>query len=150
MSLLGMLFTVLSLALWQTALAASGTDWRSKTIYQVLTDRFARTDGSTTATCDTGTGDYCGGSWQGIIDQLDYIQNMGFDAVWISPVTQQLDGLTADGAAYHGYWQTNIDAVNSNFGAASDIQNLAAELHSRNMVRSRGTVILRTISRIAD
>jgi alpha-amylase len=24
---------------------------------------------------------YCGGSWEGIINNLDYIQNMGFDAV---------------------------------------------------------------------
>ncbi|KAK4503775.1 hypothetical protein PRZ48_004690 [Zasmidium cellare] len=125
--------SLLSLALCRTTLAASGADWRSRTIYQIVTDRFARTDGSTTATCDTSVGDYCGGSWQGIIDQLDYVQNMGFDAIWISPVTQQLDGLTADGAAYHGYWQTNIDAVNQHFGSASDIQNLAAELHSRNM-----------------
>lgn len=53
--------------------------WRSQSIYQVLTDRFARTDGSTTAACDLS--EYCGGTWQGIISQLDYIQDMGFTAV---------------------------------------------------------------------
>lgn len=63
------------------ALAASAADWRSKSIYQVVTDRFARTDGSTTASCDTSAQLYCGGSWQGLIDKLDYIQNMGFTAV---------------------------------------------------------------------
>jgi glycosidase len=43
--------------------------------------RFARADGSTTTTCNTGDGMYCGGSYQGIIKKLDYIQNMGFSAV---------------------------------------------------------------------
>jgi alpha-amylase len=62
-------------------LALSPAGWRAQSIYQVLTDRFARTDGSTTATCNTGDQVYCGGSWQGIINHLDYIQNMGFTAV---------------------------------------------------------------------
>jgi hypothetical protein len=63
------------------ATALSPADWRAQSIYQLLTDRFARTDGSTTATCNTQDGVYCGGSWQGVIDKLDYIQNMGFTAV---------------------------------------------------------------------
>lgn len=61
------------------AAALSPAQWRSKSIYQVLTDRFALTDGSTTASCDTNL--YCGGTWQGIINKLDYIQGMGFTAV---------------------------------------------------------------------
>ena len=63
------------------ALAASPAEWRSRMIYQVLTDRFAQTDGSTTAPCNAGDGVYCGGTWQGIINRLDYIQDMGFTAV---------------------------------------------------------------------
>jgi hypothetical protein len=62
-------------------LALSPAGWRSQSIYKVLTDRFARTDGSTTAACNTGSQIYCGGTWQGIINYLDYIQNMGFTAV---------------------------------------------------------------------
>ena len=69
------------LAVVSTASALSPAAWRSQSIYQVLTDRFARTDGSTTATCNTGDQVYCGGSWQGIINKLDYIQGMGFTAV---------------------------------------------------------------------
>lgn len=64
-----------------TVSALSPAEWRGQSIYQVITDRFARTDGSTTAACDTGEGSYCGGTWQGIIKHLDYIQNMGFTAV---------------------------------------------------------------------
>ncbi len=55
-------------------------DWRGRSIYQVMTDRFGPT-GTTMPSCDTGKRQYCGGTWQGLIDRLDYIQNMGFTAV---------------------------------------------------------------------
>lgn len=40
--------------------------------------------------------------------QLDYIQGMGFTAIWITPVTEQLPQDTGDGEAYHGYWQQKM------------------------------------------
>jgi hypothetical protein len=61
--------------------ALTPAQWRGQSIYQVLTDRFARTDGSTTASCNTANQAYCGGTWRGIINKLDYIQGMGFTAV---------------------------------------------------------------------
>jgi hypothetical protein len=64
-----------------SSFAATPDEWRSRSIYQIVTDRFARTDGSTTAACNAGLGQYCGGTWNGIANQLDYIQGMGFDAV---------------------------------------------------------------------
>ena len=70
--------------------ALSPDQWRQQSIYQVLTDRFARTDGSTTAPCDPSASRYCGGTWQGIVQKLDYIQGLGATAVWISPFVQQL------------------------------------------------------------
>lgn len=81
------------------ASALSPAEWRSQSIYQVLTDRFARTDGSTTAACNTQDGVYCGGTWQGIINKLDYIQNMGFTAVSPQiPTPRQM--LTNDRSGY--------------------------------------------------
>lgn len=127
--------TVLGLAATsQIVNAAGSSSWRSRSIYQVVTDRFALTNGSTTSPCATELGLYCGGTWQGIINELDYIQGMGFDAVWISPVTAQLAGNSGDGSSYHGYWQTDIDSLNSAFGTEADLQNLAAALHARGMV----------------
>ena len=63
--------------------AASAADWRSRTIYQLLTDRFYGS--ANTPTCNN-LGSYCGGTFSGIVSKLDYIQGMGFDAIWISPV----------------------------------------------------------------
>lgn len=77
--------------------ALSAAEWREQSIYQVVTDRFARTDLSTTASCNTADQVYCGGTWRGLISKLDYIQGMGFTAVWISPVVKQIDGNSRDG-----------------------------------------------------
>lgn len=56
-------------------------------------------------------GQYCGGGYRGITNNLDYIQGMGFDAIWISPIVANRDG------GYHGYWATDIDGLNDNFGS---------------------------------
>jgi len=120
-----------SLAFFTVAQALSPSAWRAQSIYQVMTDRFARTDGSTSATCDLGT--YCGGTWKGLINHLDYIQDTGFTAVWISPVVENLNASTADGSSYHGYWAQDIYAVNTNFGSATDLISLSDALHKRGM-----------------
>ncbi len=77
--------------------ALSAAEWRKQSIYQVVTDRFARTDLSTTASCNTADQVYCGGTWRGLISKLDYIKGMGFTAVWISPIVKQIDGYSQDG-----------------------------------------------------
>jgi alpha-amylase len=69
------------LCLLHVASAATPAEWRTRIVYQVMTDRFALTDNSTTAPCNTAEQVYCGGTWQGIINKLDYIQDMGFTAV---------------------------------------------------------------------
>lgn len=66
-----------------------------------MTDRFATSDDSS-AECNTADRKYCGGTWKGIINHLDYVQNLGFDALWISPVVANLEGDTPYGEAYHG------------------------------------------------
>ncbi|KAI3318385.1 glycoside hydrolase family 13 protein [Xylariaceae sp. AK1471] len=114
-----------------SAHALSTNDWKKQSIYQVVTDRFAKTDGSTNACSDFRS--YCGGTWQGLIKKLDYIKNMGFTAIWISPIVKNLDTQTAYGYAYHGYWAQDIYSLNSHFGTAADLKQLSTELHNRGM-----------------
>ncbi|KAJ4483787.1 glycoside hydrolase family 13 protein [Lentinula aciculospora] len=123
----------LSLSAVRSSFAANAEEWRSRSIYQVMTDRFARTDGSTTAACDSSSTSYCGGSWKGIESKLDYIQGMNFTAIWISPTIEQITGDTYEGEAYHGYWPKNYYNVNSNFGSSSDLQDLVNAAHVRGM-----------------
>jgi alpha-amylase len=95
-----------------------------------LTDRFAL-EGGGTAQCITDDRKYCGGTYRGIIDKLDYIQHLGFDAVWISPIVANVEGFTAYGEAYHGYWAQDIYKLNPHFGSADDLLALSDALHSR-------------------
>lgn len=59
--------------------------------------------------------------------KLDYIQELGFDAIWISPVVDNYD------LGYHGYWARDIYAINPNFGTAEDLKELIAECHQRDI-----------------
>ncbi|OQE06679.1 hypothetical protein PENVUL_c017G05970 [Penicillium vulpinum] len=122
-----------TLLLWQMVAALTPAQWRSQSIYFLLTDRFGRTDNSVTANCNVQDRNYCGGTWQGIINHLDYIQGMGFTAIWITPVTKQLSQNTGDGTSYHGYWQQDLYNVNPNHGTSDDLKALSKALHDRGM-----------------
>jgi len=114
---------ILCFAFLAVVLSATPDQWRSRTIYQVLTDRFARTDGST-APCQN-LSDYCGGTFQGLMNHLDYIAGMGFDAIWISPIVANTQG------GYHGYWAQNFSQINPYFGSATDLINLVKAAHAK-------------------
>ncbi|THC88087.1 hypothetical protein EYZ11_012469 [Aspergillus tanneri] len=123
------------------SLAARTAEWKSRSIYQTMTDRFARTDGSTTAPCNTTEGLYCGGTWRGTINHLDYIQQMGFDAIMISPIIENIKGHVSYGEAYHGYWPLDLYSLNSHFGTHQDLLDLSDAIHSRGMFLMMDTVI---------
>lgn len=113
------------------SLAATAEQWAERSIYQIMTDRFALTNGSTSHQCDILR--YCGGTWKGITSKLDYIQSMGFTAIQISPVVKNFPENTAYGEAFHGYWPQDWYALNENFGTSDDLKELSRELHSRDM-----------------
>lgn len=52
--------------------AADVDEWKSRSIYQVMIDRYAHDDGSTDQTCELYK--FCGGTWKGLMNKLDYIQ----------------------------------------------------------------------------
>jgi len=71
-----LIVTLLLLLASSTSLffASAGTpdEWRTRTIYQLLTDRFAQTQGNTQP-CNN-LQQYCGGTFKGIINDLPYIK----------------------------------------------------------------------------
>lgn len=78
-------FSIIVLGLLHTSLAADTAQWKSRNIYFALTDRLARDNDTGGSSCqDLST--YCGGTFQGLQSKLNYIQGMGFDAIWITPV----------------------------------------------------------------
>jgi alpha-amylase len=114
--------------------AMDAEQWRNRTIYQVLTDRFAIQEGKEVKKCDPTIGIHCGGTWRGLYEHLDYIQNMNFDAIWISPIVANMPDWTSDGEAYPGYWQQNLYEINLAFGSEDDLNELIAEIHRRGML----------------
>jgi glycosidase len=72
---------------------------------------------------------YHGGDLKGVIDHLDYLQELGVTAVWLTPILAN----NPAGRDYHGYGATDMYAVDPRLGTLADYQRLAAELHRRRM-----------------
>ncbi|KAI9572501.1 glycoside hydrolase family 13 protein [Boletus coccyginus] len=123
---------------------------RAPSTRHVMTDRFALQDISNgtayNVPCNTSALQYCGGTWRGIIDHLDYIQGMGFDAIWISPPFSNVEGQTPMGEAYHGYWPQDLTKLNSHFGTVKDLKNLSDSLHVRGMYLMVDVVVNHMVS----
>jgi neopullulanase len=69
-----------------------------------------------------------GGDYKGIVDHLDYLQQLGITTIWITPPYQNHEP-----DSYHGYGATDMYAVDEHFGSMHDLQALAEELHRRGM-----------------
>ncbi|KAK4185417.1 glycoside hydrolase [Podospora australis] len=113
------------------ASAAGIEEWKTRSVYQVMTDRYARTDGSTDHECEAHL--FCGGTWKGLMNKLDYIQDMGFTAIQISPIVKNIEEHTAVGDAYHGYWVEDNYSLNDKFGTEKEFKDLVAELKKRDI-----------------
>ena len=136
--------TLAALILATAACAASETplttevgDWRDEVIYQIVVDRFENGDPSLGG--ETGVdvipGDlrrYQGGDWPGVTSRLDYIERLGVTAIWISPVVDNVHR-TPEQDGYHGYWASDFTRVNPHFGSLTDLQELVAEAHARDI-----------------
>jgi len=88
--------------------------WQSAVFYQIYPKSFQDTDGD-------GIGDL-----KGILSRLDYLQQLGIDGIWMSPVcaSPQVD---------NGYDISDYCAIDPMFGTMEDMENLIAEAKKRNI-----------------
>lgn len=70
-----------------------------------------------------------GGDIRGIINSLDYLQKMGFTAVWLNPVLE--NNMTQ--VSYHGYSTTDFYKVDPRYGSNDEYRELNTELDKRGM-----------------
>lgn len=86
--------------------------WKSAVFYQVYPKSFQDTNGD-------GIGDL-----PGVIQRLDYLQKLGIDGIWLSPVyaSPQKD---------NGYDISDYRAVNPDFGTMEDLEELIAQAEER-------------------
>ena len=88
--------------------------WKEAVFYQIYPRSFCDGNGD-------GTGDLLG-----IINKLDYLQRLGVDALWLSPI---YDSPNDD----NGYDIRDYDKIMEEFGTMEDFERLLAEVHKRGM-----------------
>ena len=139
-------------------------DYRNANIYFVMVDRFNNADSSNDASYGRKKdgkeeiGTFHGGDLKGVIEKLDYIKNLGTDAIWLSPIVEQVHGFVGGGDsgsfpfyAYHGYWTRDFTKIDENFGSEDDLKMLVDEAHKRGLKVLMDAVINHTgYSTLAD
>ena len=137
------------------ALAQPPADYRSRTIYFIVTDRFhphqpyspfvdpEYPDSTNSVNCfevlcpaEEQWRKYWGGDIAGLEEKLDYLHRLGVFAVWVTPLMENVrayEGGTGYGTGYHGYWVQNYDRPSAHFGTWDDVSSLSEQLNARSM-----------------
>lgn len=122
---------------------------RKQVIYLVLTDRFFNGDPTNDNREHAGENDpsrkdltkFHGGDVVGVRKKLGYLQGLGVNTIWITPVYKQVAMLKSANkvgmAGYHGYWPDFTDpddaAMDARFGTKDELKDLIAGLHEAKM-----------------
>lgn len=105
-------------------------------IYQVMVESFI--DGDSNADYDLAYGpSEHKGDIQGIINSLDYIQSLGMNAIWLTPVFESVAISGQDQWASRldgtGYYTSNYFAIDPKFGTDTQFKTLVDEAHKRGL-----------------
>ena len=117
--------------------SANRDSYTSKDVfYLIMPDRFANGDATNdsvpqlTEKVNRNNRDgRHGGDLKGIINQLDYLKNLGTTTLWLTPVCEDNEPKTT----YHGYAQTDLYKIDARYGSNEDYQKLSQELKKRDM-----------------
>lgn len=109
----------------------------SDAIYLVVPDRFANGDSTNDVVAGMKEnkinrafpGGRHGGDIRGIIDHLDYIRDLGFTAIWPTPMLEN----DMPAYSYHGYAITNHYKVDPRYGTLEEYKELSAKMRQRGM-----------------
>ena len=122
-------------------------DWDESVVYFMVTDRFfdGNESNNTASGADTygdNPGLYHGGDFAGVTAKLDYLQDLGVNTIWITPIVENVKGVavTDEGsedvpynAAYHGYWASDFTKLNPTLGTTEEFETMISEAHKRGM-----------------
>ena len=117
----------------QGTLFPSPEDWRDQWIYFLMLDRFNNPKAPPrNLPFDAEFSKFQGGTYNGVRDQLKYLQQMGVGAIWLSPV---LKNPQFDDHAYHGYGIQNFLSAEPRFASSpdkadSELRQLVDEAHA--------------------
>ncbi|PEX69183.1 alpha-amylase family glycosyl hydrolase [Bacillus cereus] len=101
-------------------------EWRDEVIYSIMIDRFNNGEPKNDKQLEVGNFEgYQGGDIRGIIKRLDYIKEMGFTTIMLSPLFES--------GKYDGLDVRNFKKVNEHFGTDNDVKELVKEAHAKGM-----------------
>lgn len=108
----------------------------SDVFYLIMPDRFANGNPNNDNTPDTAekadrsnpNGRH-GGDIEGIIQNLDYLNDLGITTIWTTPMLEDNEPVFS----YHGYAQSDYYKIDPRFGTNEDYKRLADEMHKRDM-----------------
>ncbi|QOW08852.1 alpha-amlyase [Kaistella flava (ex Peng et al. 2021)] len=118
--------------------SADRNSFSSKDVmYLIMPDRFANGDPSNDsqpnltekANRNLPSGRH-GGDLRGIINNLDYLQNLGVTALWLTPANEDNEKNTS----YHGYAQTDLYKIDGRYGTNEEYLELSRDLQKRGMM----------------
>jgi len=108
----------------------------SDVMYLLMPDRFANGDKSNDSIIGMNQGynrkdtyGRHGGDIKGIADNLDYIKDMGFTAIWINPLLEN----DQPKESYHGYAITDFYKIDRRFGSNDDYKKLVEKCHQKGL-----------------
>ena len=110
--------------------------WDQGVLYFVFVDRFA--DGDTSLDTSEGADvDYAGGDWAGVLDRLDWLEELGVTTIWLTAPQDNAEGAWdgdcgATYSGYHGYWPDGT-GLEEHFGDEDALRALIEGAHARNM-----------------
>lgn len=122
-------------------------DWDEAVVYFMMTDRFfdgneSNNKASGEKTYGKNPGLYHGGDFAGVTAKLDYLQDLGVNTIWITPIVKNVEGVAVTGegsdkvpynAAYHGYWASDFTKLNPTLGTTKEFETMISEAHKRGM-----------------
>ena len=123
-------------------------DWDEAVVYFMMTDRFfdGNESNNTASGADTygknNPGLYHGGDFAGVTAKLDYLQDLGVNTIWLTPIVENIAGVTVTdegsedvpyNAAYHGYWASDFTKLNPTLGTTEEFETMISEAHKRGM-----------------
>lgn len=122
-------------------------DWDEAVVYFMMTDRFFDGNKSNNTASGANTygenpGLYHGGDFAGVTAKLKYLQDLGVNTIWITPIVENIKGVavTDEGsedvpynAAYHGYWASDFTKLNPTLGTTEEFKTMISEAHMRGM-----------------
>ena len=113
----------------------SEPSWDESRIYFLLTDRFVDGDASNNYNVNKAKIEsYHGGDFKGLTSKLGYLQELGINTIWITPIVDNIDNVVnvdLNQQGYHGYWAKDFTKTDEHLGNTADLDKLIDEAEKR-------------------